>query len=101
IPEYCYEFERAIVETLVGKAVKAAKKYQVKTMMLAGGVSANLTLREEFQNAAAKLGVACHIPPLEYTTDNAAMIAAAGYFRPRRKSFTPWKKLKADANLEL
>ena len=70
-------------------------------MMLAGGVSANLALREEFQNAAAKLGVACHIPPLEYTTDNAAMIAAAGYFRARQKSFTPWQKLKADSNLEL
>jgi N6-L-threonylcarbamoyladenine synthase len=101
VPEYCYEFERAVVETLVGKAVKAAKKYKVKMMMLAGGVSANLALREEFQNAAAKLGVACHIPPLEYTTDNAAMIAAAGYFRARQKSFTPWQKLKADSNLEL
>jgi N6-L-threonylcarbamoyladenine synthase len=101
VPEYCHEFERAVVETLVGKAVKAAKKYQVKTLMLAGGVSANLVLREEFQNAAAKLGVACHIPPLEYTTDNAAMIAAAGYFRARAKNFTPWKKLKADSNLEL
>jgi N6-L-threonylcarbamoyladenine synthase len=101
VPEYCYEFERAVVETLVGKTVKAAKKYQVKTIMLAGGVSANLTLREEFQNAAAKLGVACHIPPLEYTTDNAAMIAAAGYFHARQKNWTPWQKLKADSNLEL
>ncbi|MDD4902738.1 MAG: tRNA (adenosine(37)-N6)-threonylcarbamoyltransferase complex transferase subunit TsaD [Patescibacteria group bacterium] len=100
VPEYCHEFERAVVETLVGKAIKAAKKFKVKTMMLAGGVSANLVLREEFQNAAAKLGMACHIPPLEYTTDNAAMVAAAGYFRARRKSFTPWAKLKADSNLE-
>ncbi len=100
VPEYCHEFERAVVETLVGKAVKAAKKFKIKTMMLAGGVSANLVLREEFQNAAAKLGLACHIPPLEYTTDNAAMIAAAGYFRARKKAFTPWNKLKADSNLE-
>jgi tRNA A37 threonylcarbamoyltransferase TsaD len=44
--------------------------------------------------------VACHIPPLEYTTDNAAMIAATGYFRARAKDFTPWQKLKADSNLE-
>jgi N6-L-threonylcarbamoyladenine synthase len=100
VPEYCCEFERAVVETLVGKAIRAAKKYKVKTLMLAGGVSANLVLREEFQNAAAKLGLACHIPPLEYTTDNAAMIASAGYFRARKKIFTPWKKLKADSNLE-
>jgi N6-L-threonylcarbamoyladenine synthase len=101
IPEYCYEFERAVVETLVGKTVKAANKYGVKTMMLAGGVSANLALREEFQNAAAKLGLACKIPPQEYTTDNAAMIAAAGYFHAKKKDFTPWQKLKADSNLEL
>ncbi|MDD5528070.1 MAG: tRNA (adenosine(37)-N6)-threonylcarbamoyltransferase complex transferase subunit TsaD [Patescibacteria group bacterium] len=100
VPEYCREFERAVVETLVGKAIKAARKYNVKTMMLSGGVSANLVLREEFQNAVAKIGVACHIPPLEYTTDNAAMIAAAGYFRARKKTFTPWQKLKADSNLE-
>jgi N6-L-threonylcarbamoyladenine synthase len=100
VPEYCHEFERAVVETLVGKAVKAAKKYKIKTMMLAGGVSANLVLREEFQDAAAKIGVACHIPPLEYTTDNAAMIASAGYFRAKKKSFTPWQKIKSDSNLE-
>ena len=100
VPEYCHEFERAVVETLVGKAVKAAKKYKVKTMMLAGGVSANLVLREEFQDAAFRLGLACHIPPLEYTTDNAAMIASAGYFRAKKKSFTPWIKIKSDSNLE-
>jgi N6-L-threonylcarbamoyladenine synthase len=101
IPEYCWEFERAVVETLVGKAVKAARKYKVKTMMLAGGVSANLVLREEFQKAAAQEKIACHIPPLEYTTDNAAMIATAGYYRAKVKDFTPWTKIKADSNLEL
>jgi len=67
--------------------------------MLAGGVSANLVLREEFQNAAAKLGVTCHIPPMEYTTDNAAMIAAAGYFRAKKKNYKAWQKIKADSNL--
>lgn len=101
VPEYCYEFERAVVETLIGKAVKAARKYKVKTMMLAGGVAANSVLRAEFQTAAKKENLACQIPPLEYTTDNAAMIAAAGYFRTKAKDFTPWKKIKVDCNLEL
>jgi N6-L-threonylcarbamoyladenine synthase len=101
IPEYCHEFQQAVVDTLVGKTIKAAKKYKALTMMLAGGVSANLALREEFQSAAAKLGVACQIPPQEYTTDNAAMVAAAGYFRAKAKDFTPWEKLKVDSNLEL
>jgi N6-L-threonylcarbamoyladenine synthase len=101
IPEYCYEFERAVVETLVGKSVKAARKYKVKTMMLAGGVSANSVLRTEFAAAAKKENLACQIPPLEYTTDNAAMIAAAGFYRAKAKDFTPWKKIKVDCNLEL
>jgi N6-L-threonylcarbamoyladenine synthase len=101
VPEYCYEFERAVVETLVGKAIKAARKYGVKTLMLAGGVSANSVLREEFSRAAEKEKIICHIPSLEYTTDNAAMIAAAGYFHAKKKDFTPWQKIKADCNLKL
>ncbi len=101
VPEYCYEFERAVVETLVGKMIKAAKKYQAKTVMLSGGVSANSVLREEFIKAAEKEKLNYHIPELQYTTDNAAMIAAAGYFRAKEKKFTPWKNIKADCNLEL
>ncbi|MFA5248263.1 MAG: tRNA (adenosine(37)-N6)-threonylcarbamoyltransferase complex transferase subunit TsaD [Patescibacteria group bacterium] len=99
VPEYCYEFERAVVETLVGKAIKAARKYGAKTLMLAGGVSANSVLREEFMAAAKKEKINCQIPELQYTTDNAAMIAAAGYFHAKRKDFTPWKKIKANCNL--
>lgn len=101
IPEYCYEFERAVVETLISKTIKAARKYKVKTIMLAGGVSANSALRQDFFAAAKKENLICQIPPLEYTTDNAAMIAAAGYFRAKHKDFTPWKKIKVDCNLEL
>jgi N6-L-threonylcarbamoyladenine synthase len=100
IPEYCYEFERAVVETLIGKVVRAAKKHQVKTIMLSGGVSANSVLREEFIMAAKKEKLNYHIPELQYTTDNAAMIAAAGYFKAKKKDFIPWKKIKADCNLE-
>jgi len=101
IPEYCYEFERAVVETLISKTVKTARKYKIKTMMLAGGVSANSVLRRDFLAACLKENLACQIPPPEYTTDNAAMIAVAGYWHARRKDFTPWKKIKVDCNLEL
>jgi N6-L-threonylcarbamoyladenine synthase len=101
IAEYCYEFERAVVETLVSKAIKAAKKYKVKTIMLAGGVSANSVLRKEFVAAAEKNSLQYKIPELIYTTDNAAMVGAAGIFKARKKVFVPWQKLKADCNSTL
>ena len=98
IPEYCHEFEQAVVETLVGKTMKAATKYRAKTMMLAGGVSANNELRWQFLEAAGKLKVKASIPDLKYTTDNAAMIAAAAYLKAREKRYTSWQDLRADCN---
>lgn len=101
VPEYCHEFQRAVIETLVAKTLKAAKKYGAKTMMLAGGVAANSALREEFAAAADRQGLVYKIPDLKYTTDNAAMIAAAGYLKAKKKRFVPWARLKANPNLEL
>lgn len=103
IPEYAYEFQQAVIDVLVGKTIKAARKHKARTVMLAGGVSANKELRQQFQTAVeTQLSEAkFHIPELKYTTDNAAMIAAAGYFRYQQKKFTPARKLKADCNMEL
>ncbi|MFH0891764.1 MAG: tRNA (adenosine(37)-N6)-threonylcarbamoyltransferase complex transferase subunit TsaD [Candidatus Falkowbacteria bacterium] len=102
IPEYCHEFQRAVVDTLVFKTVKAAEKYKAKTVMLAGGVAANTELRTQLEKAVAeKLKTAFVMPDLKYTTDNAAMVASAGYFRALKKDFTPWEKLRVDCNLEL
>jgi N6-L-threonylcarbamoyladenine synthase len=96
IPEYCYEFQQAVIDVLIHKTVKAAEEYGAKTVMLTGGVAANFELREQMKKQINTL-----IPRLEYTTDNAAMVAAAGYYKAIRKEFTPWRKLKVDANLEL
>ena len=103
IPEYAAEFQQAVAEVLVHKTIKAALKYKAKNIMLAGGVVANTELRRQMKMAVKnKLsGANLSIPELKYCTDNAAMIAAAGYFMARRKKFTPWQKLKADANQEL
>ena len=98
IPEYAYEFQRAAVETLVGKTIRAGKTLPVKTVMLSGGVAANLVLREELKAETTKLGLNFLMPELKYTTDNAAMIAAAGYFKAKRKEFTPWQKLGVRVN---
>jgi len=103
IPEYAHEFEQAVAEVLVSKTIKAAKKYNCQNIMLSGGVAANVVLRNMLAQAVenklykAKL----IIPEFKYCTDNAAMIATAGYFRAKRKKFTAWQKLKTDANQEL
>jgi N6-L-threonylcarbamoyladenine synthase len=74
------EFEEAAVEVLVKKTIKAAKKFNVKTIMLGGGVSANSYLREEIKKEADKIGVITQIPPFRLCTDNAVYIASTTYF---------------------
>ncbi len=103
IPEYCREFQQAAIDVLIKKTLKAAEEYKVKTIMLSGGVSANTELRKQMAEAVkSEIPTAkFKIPDLKYTTDNAAMIAAAGYFKASRKKFTPWQKLKVDCNAEL
>jgi len=103
IPEYCYEFEQAVVEVLISKTMKAAREFKVKSIMLAGGVSANQELRRQMNEKIEKLlpDIKFYVPDLKYTTDNSVMIATAGYYKVLRKDFTAWKKLSADSNLEL
>lgn len=103
IPEYAAEFQQAVVDVLVSKTIKAAEKYKAKTVMLSGGVSANKELRLQLERAVREKLVKTEfvMPDLKYTTDNAAMVAAAGYFKARAKKFTQWQKIKVDANLEL
>jgi N6-L-threonylcarbamoyladenine synthase len=103
IPEYCFELQEAIVETLVSKTIKAAQKYNAKTVLLSGGVSANRRLREVLAKAVKEklAGVDFHMPNLAYTTDNAAMVAMAGYYRFREGKMVNWNKIRMDCNLEL
>ena len=69
-------FQAAVVDVLVGKTLRAAAAHQVQEILVAGGVSANRALRQAF-HAQAKCPL--HIPALSLCTDNAAMVAAAGY----------------------
>lgn len=101
IPEYCLAFEQAVVDVLVAKTLRAAKKFNVKAVMLAGGVAANTILRARLHDEIKKLNLQFFMPDMSYTTDNAAMIAAAACFKAKAKRFTPWQKLKVDPNLEL
>ena len=104
IPEYCHEFQEAIVETLVKKTIKAAAKHHAKSILLAGGVSANTRLRE-FLILYAKENlpdVTVNVPDLRYTTDNAAMVGACAYFKLQTgKVSLNNATITADPNLEL
>lgn len=72
-------FQESVVEVLVGKTLRAAEEFQVKQVLLAGGVAANQRLRQRMQQACAQHGLPLVIPPLWLCTDNAAMIASAGF----------------------
>ncbi len=81
--DICSSFQTAAVEVLVKKSVAAARTYQVRDIVLAGGVAANSLLRKWMKEEAANFNLNVHFPPLQYCTDNAAMIARAGLERFR------------------
>jgi N6-L-threonylcarbamoyladenine synthase len=105
------EAQQSIVDVLVTKTIRAAIKYEAKSIMLSGGVSANKLSRTELEKSAKQAGIKFFRPEMEYTTDNAAMIALAGYFNWMKKSRhqdgisrkipQSWKSIRTDANLSL
>ena len=103
IKDLAASIEAAIVEVLVSKTIRAAKHYKVKSIILAGGVSANKKLREELGKAVKSIipNSSFLIPEFKYTGDNAAMIAVAGYIRACKRDFANPIKLEARANWEL
>lgn len=81
LPDICASFQEAVAEVLVKKAVKAARQYQLKRWVLAGGVAANSRLRELSLETGKNNGIEVFLPKPEFCTDNAAMIAIAAYQR--------------------
>ncbi|MGA0864180.1 MAG: hypothetical protein ACO3RB_09850, partial [Ilumatobacteraceae bacterium] len=76
-------FQAAVVDVLVAKTRRAAQRVGAKGIVLGGGVAANSLLREELLGACAADGVRGFLPSRSMCTDNAAMIAAAGWYRLR------------------
>jgi N6-L-threonylcarbamoyladenine synthase len=87
IADLCASYQATIVKYLLKKFTLAINKYAPKSIALAGGVSANSLLRYEFEKLAEEKGVICLIPPIEFTTDNAAMIGSSAYFLFEKKLF--------------
>lgn len=85
-------FQNRVIKILTKKTMKALKKYNVDNLIIAGGVSANKGLRDEFKKLCDENNINLSIPDLKYCTDNAAMIGAAGYYA---------YKLSRIANLDL
>ncbi len=110
VSSVAHEIQEAITDVLVVKTLEAVKNFRPKTVMIAGGVAANKKLRREMALKIAPLQIPFFAPDFAYTTDNAAMIAATGYFdylayrqaglknKPKPDS---WKKIEVNANLRL
>lgn len=80
LPDVAASFQAAVVEVLVVKTLVAAKMSGVRDVCLAGGVAANSTLRELFQRKAEQEDIKFYFPEKKFCTDNAAMVACAGYY---------------------
>lgn len=85
--DLCASLQHTIVLTLMNKLVRAAKETRIREVAVAGGVSANSGLREALQAEAVKRRWNLYIPGIEYTMDNAAMIAITGYYKYLRGEF--------------
>ncbi|HLE50345.1 MAG TPA: tRNA (adenosine(37)-N6)-threonylcarbamoyltransferase complex transferase subunit TsaD [Patescibacteria group bacterium] len=90
------EFNQAVADVLIKKTMKAVEQFQPKSVLLAGGVAANVTLREGLARAVKEAGKEFFCPNLEYCTDNAAMIAACALLRP---NYVDPLKLRPDPGL--
>jgi len=88
INDICASVEKRIATILLNKLERVAKEYGIKDVALAGGVSANTGLRQALLAMGEKNGWRCFIPAMQYCTDNAAMIAIAGYHKYLKGEFT-------------
>jgi N6-L-threonylcarbamoyladenine synthase len=100
IADICASFQRSVVSTLIERAFEAARRFEARSLGVSGGVSANSRLRAELARRGEAREIPTFVPSLQLSTDNAAMIAAAG-LRKLRAGVTASLDLNADAALPL
>src|SRR5205823_11001052 len=100
VADVAASFQRIVVTSLIEKLFDAARRHGAKSVAIAGGVSANSRLRAELQQRGERREIPTFLPSLQLSTDNAAMIAAAGLRKLRAGHVAP-ADLNADAALAL
>ena len=87
--DLCASLQKTIIDILINKLKRAAKDLKINEIAVAGGVSANSGLREALIDIGRRHRWQVYIPPFAYTTDNAAMVAQAGYYKYLKGEFCP------------
>jgi N6-L-threonylcarbamoyladenine synthase len=100
VADICASFQRVVVGVLLDRTFEAARWLGARSVGISGGVSANSQLRAEAESRGARLGLPVFVPPLALSTDNAAMIGAAGFRRLARQGPGAWD-FNAEASLML
>jgi N6-L-threonylcarbamoyladenine synthase len=100
IKDIAASFQATVIKSLIGTTTKMAAEYQPKTLIVAGGVACNNALREAAQKMGEKLNLPVYFPSKHLSTDNAAMIAAAGYFHLQRGEKSDLR-MTADVSMRL
>ena len=98
--DLCASVRQAIIDVLLRKTLNAAKQTGHQVIAVSGGVSCNKALREQMADACRRRNIELVLPPAHFTTDNAAMIAYAGFLRAQIRDFSPLDT-PVDPNLKL
>ncbi len=101
VSDICASFQKCAVDELVNKTIKATLESGLKSVVIAGGVSANKLLRQRLKEECDKNSLNCYFPDLKYCTDNAAMIGSSAYFDVLLNKPFADSSLAPKANLEL